>query len=353
MIPLPYLVGYLFPLSVVVGAALGGPWTLLTVALAFIAVPVLDEILGLDPRNPNEEEEASARGDGRFTLVLVGMLPVQAIMMGVAAVLAASERSSGWEAAGIVLSTGVSTGAIGITYAHELVHRVRDRWLPLVGMGLLVMVAYSHWAIEHVAGHHRWVGTFHDPASARRGESLYRFLPRTLQGTLASARRLEAERLERMAGASPQGPVNRFSWGLAASGILLAVFTLGLGACGFLFFVGQALVAVLLLETINYVEHYGLVRRSLGGGAWEPVSPLHSWNQANRLTNWLLINLQRHADHHAHPDRIYPLLRHFPGGPQLPTGYAGMTLVALVPPLWFCVMDRRLEEVKARFPTLG
>lgn len=342
----PFFLIFVIPATVVLGTILGGGWTFLTALVVFVAIPVLDEMLGADPTNPSAEDEVRIRADTRYRALLLAWVPVQGMLTLWAAGMAARDAVTPWEAVGITLSVGLSNGAIGITTAHELAHRVQDRVDRLGAWILLALVGYTHWAIEHVVGHHRWVATPGDPATARLGESFYAFLPRTVAGGARNAWRFEVGRLAQR-GVPALDVQNRVLVGALVQAGLLLLFTAAFGSCGFLFFVGQAAVAVVLLEAVNYLEHYGLVRRQVGPDTYEPVSPLHSWNQANRLTNWLLLNLQRHADHHAHPERTYGLLRSFPGSPQLPTGYAGMLLVALVPPLWFCLMDRRVEAWRA------
>ena len=244
---------------------------------------------------------------------------------------------SGWAA---VVAAGVAVGGVagsqGITIAHELGHsRSRlDRSLAWLLMG---SVLYAHFMVEHYRGHHVRAATFDDPASARRGESLWRFLPRTLLGSWRSAWQLEAQRLAQ----------HRLHWRhssllwatvVQAAGLLLLFAALG--AWALLFWLVQAAYAVFLLEAINYIEHYGLQRR-LQGSRPEPFGMAHAWNADSALTNALVINLQRHSDHHMHAWKPYAELQSLPG-PQLPTGYAGCLLLASVPPLWFAAMEPRL-----------
>jgi alkane 1-monooxygenase len=211
------------------------------------------------------------------------------------------------------------------------------------------MVSYLHWGIEHVSGHHRRAATPEDPATARYGEALPAFLVRSVTGSFVSAWRIEVARNERR-GRSPLG--NRVLWGVVVSCGLTLAIGLALGPKAVAFFLAQSAVAIVLLETINYVEHYGLERRQIRPGVYERVTPLHSWNSSQRLTNTLLFNLQRHSDHHAHAARPYYQLRHYPESPQLPTGYAGMALLAMVPPLWRRVMNPRVQAHRARVAAL-
>lgn len=208
-------------------------------------------------------------------------------------------------------------------------------------------VSYPHFCVEHVRGHHRRVATLEDPATARLGEALPAFLARSIGGGLASAWRLEAQRAARE---------RRVPWALRDARLrqpllMTALWTgtaLAFGATGLLAFALQGVVAVLLLETINYVEHYGLRRRELAPGRWERVGPEHSWNSARLVSNGYLFNLERHSDHHELASRPYEQLRHREKAPQLPAGYSLMLLLAWLPPLWFRIMDSRARTRTAR-----
>ena len=206
---------------------------------------------------------------------------------------------------------------------------------------MLATTCYLHWAIEHVRGHHRTVATPEDPATARRGESFYAFWPRTVIGGFRSAYQLERDRLARQGGGTGAFENAVHASVLIELAIIVALWwSFGFGAV--LFFLAQSFVAVSLLESVNYLEHYGMERKRLPDGGYEKVLPAHSWNSGHRLTNYFLFNLQRHSDHHYRPNRRYQILRDFRESPQLPNGYAGMVLLTLVPPLWRKVMDKRL-----------
>ena len=245
----------------------------------------------------------------------------------------------------LALSTGLMTG-IGINVAHELMHR-RGRPERAGAEILMVMTTYTHFCVEHVLGHHKHVSTPVDPASSRLGESIYVYLPRTLLGGLRSAWRLEGQRVRRVGIPSWSLRNRRLRYALT----LLAVYVFigaTVGAVGVVFMALQSAVAMLLLETINFIEHYGLARREIRPGVYERTMPAHSWNASERMTNWFLFHLQRHADHHHLASRPFFALRHIDDSPQMPTGYAGMILLALVPPLWRRVMDPRVLAWQAR-----
>jgi alkane 1-monooxygenase len=330
----------------VIGYALGQNWFTLTVAL--LLLPWADLAIGCDRKNPTPADELRLAQRAAGRAVLYAYVPIQlALIVWGAAVCASGELSTS-QALGLLLSVGVVTGGQGITIAHELGHRrsAVDRGLAKL---LLTSVCYGHFFIEHNRGHHARVATRDDPATARLGESLYRFLPRAVAGSLASAWQLEAARLRRRDEAL-LGWHNQMLWFGAVPLLMALALGLAFGATAALFFIGQGVVAFTLLEAINYVEHYGLVRGRSGDGGFERVSAMHSWNASEWLSNACLINLQRHADHHADPSRPYPLLRHRDESPQLPTGYPGMVLVAMVPPLWFRIMNPRVAQLRCGHP---
>lgn len=341
----PHAIGYVLPLAIVAGVRLGDAWTLLPVGLLYGALPLIDAFSGLNPANSGDEDEPSLSANRWFRLITWLWVPAQ-IGLIVWAMAFVTGEASPLERAGVTLSLGLTCGAVGITYAHELIHR-SGRWERALGEVLLASVSYPHFAIEHVFGHHRYVATPRDPATARFGEGLYRFFPRTLWGSLASAWRIERARLAKR-GRPMWSPANRFlRYGLTQATIFAAVWwTWGLG--GVAAFAAQAGIAVALLETVNYIEHYGLVRRELAPGRFEPVAPWHSWNSCHRVSNWVLINLARHADHHLVASKRYQALDHLHDAPQLPAGYGTMLVVAMVPPLWRRVMDPRVIAWRGR-----
>lgn len=341
---LPFFIIYSIPASVVIAWALGGWWTFYPLVQNYVLVPLADHLLGLNLRNLEGEEEAAANRSRLYRYVTWGVVPVTVALVLLVGTEVASGALTWLEIAGLTLATGMATGAAGITTAHELTHQRRfERGLAGV---LLAMVHYMHFGIEHVRGHHLTVGTPADPVTARPGESFYAFLPRAFFGSWLSAWHIETDRLRRKS-------LPRWSWHnrmLLYAGISIALHAgayLLWGRIGVAFFFAQGFIAVFQLECINYVEHYGLYRRELSPGVYEPQTARHSWNASHRLSNMSLFNLPRHTDHHMHAGRRYQILRHVEGAPQLPAGYAAMILLALVPPLWRRVMDPRAAAAMA------
>ena len=303
----------------------------------WVIIPLLDQLICLDKEN---------REDGRWA-PLMRVLPAAFVPAQLALLSFGLHRLSsmplGWESLGLAWGLSIGT-AIGILVAHELMHRsgaVEQRLAEV----LMATASYTHFCIEHVHGHHKRVGTPDDPASARLGESLYRFLPRSLVGSWASAWGIETTRLARR-GLGPWSWHSRMVRYLVAQGALVATLGIWLGPAGVGWFLLQSALAVLLLENINYVEHYGLFREKLPSGAYERVRPEHSWNASHAASNSMMLSLARHSDHHAFVTRPYSELRHWEGAPQLPGGYANMTLLALLPPLWFRVMNPRVLALR-------
>jgi alkane 1-monooxygenase len=307
----------------------------------FIVIPVLDGLLGEDDNNPPEEAVPELEKDFYYRFAVYLAVPFQFLSFFVAVGAAATLDLLWWGYLGLAITTGTSMG-IAINTAHELGHKPQrhERWLAKLA---LAPVAYGHFFVEHNRGHHVRVSTPEDPASSRYGESFYEFLPRTVLGSLKSAWELEKQRLER------QGlPVwhwknhNLNAWSLTVLlwGGLIAAY----GAVVVPFLLIQSLFGFQLLEVVNYLEHYGLLRQKKENGRYDRCLPEHSWNSNRRVTNIFLYQLQRHSDHHANPTRGYEALRHFDEAPQLPAGYASMIVLAWIPPLWFRVMDHRVRE---------
>jgi alkane 1-monooxygenase len=340
------LLPYLIPVLVVRSQYLGGLWNFFPLLVIFGIVPVIDALIGLDPHNPSDDT-LKALGEQRiFRWLTWAYVPLQVALIVYAAYVITHQSMSWLELTGFTLSLGTMTGALGITFAHELCHKP-NRLEQALGKILLLTVCYMHFHIEHNQGHHVNVATPKDPATSRLGESFYRFYPRTVIGGFRGAWQLEARRLQR-SGRPIWSVSNQVIWFV----LLPIAFALALGALfGWPvvpFFFAQSVVAFTLLEIVNYLEHYGIERREIAPGRYERVTPIHSWNSNHRLTNGFLIMLQRHSDHHANPQRRYQTLRHFDESPQLPTGYAGMVVLALVPPLWFRVMNPRVLEHRRR-----
>ena len=327
---------------------MGGWWWALLPIYAWYLTTGLDAILGTDERKPDMDAPVSALFWHRAVTII--WFPLQFLtVFGAIWYVTHHPGHSGWALIGLFFGIGVMSGTIGMVYAHELLHQktASERWL---GDLLLASALYSHFRTEHMLVHHSWVATPRDAVSARYNEGFYHFFARVLRDGSGSAWRAERNRLIR-AKRLVTDPRNPF-WRYAA--LQLAMLGLALALAGWLglaLFIWQAFVAIWQLELTNYVEHYGLTRKHLGDGRYEHVKPRHSWNAAHKATNWLLINLQRHSDHHYKPDRRYPLLQTYAPdeAPQLPLGYPAMTFLAMIPPLWRRRMNPRVRAWRRQF----
>lgn len=270
-------------------------------------------------------------------------------LFGLLAYGGSTDHLSTWELIGLFFGVGVLTGTVGINYSHELMHQ-KPAWERWLGDILLAMVLYSHFRSEHLLVHHRYVATPRDPVTARYNQGFHRVFPRVIWTTLRSAWGAEKAMLARK-----KKPVlsfgNPFWRYLILQALALALAFWLAGWLGVALFLWQAWIAIWQLELVNYIEHYGLTREHLGDGKYEHVKPRHSWNAAHKASNWLLINLQRHSDHHYKPDRRFPLLQNYTEdeAPQLPYGYPIMTMVAMMPPIWRRVMNPRVRAWRKQF----
>nr|WP_165944602.1 alkane 1-monooxygenase [Saccharopolyspora terrae] len=319
-----------------------GAWFWIGPVVLLVIVPAVDLLTGLDRSNPPDDVIEALENDKYYRWITFLYSPIQYAGFVAALWLIARGDLSVVDKIGLAVTIGC-IGGIGINTAHELGHKKEshERWLSKIA---LAQSFYGHFYIEHNRGHHVRVATPEDPASARVGENFYRFWPRTVWGSLTSAWHLEKKRYARR-GQHPfrigNDVLNAWVMSAVLWGGLLA--WLGIGILPYLLV--QAVVGFSLLEVVNYMEHYGMLRRRTGPdgtGRYERVLPSHSWNSNNIATNVLLYHLQRHSDHHANPTRRYQTLRDYEESPVLPTGYAGMILIAMVPAIWRRVMDPRV-----------
>ena len=345
---IPYWISLgLIPLAIF-AAMQGGLAILLIPISTWYLFTALDFIIGQNNNNPDLETQDSQLFWYRFITLLWPPLQIVTVF-GILAYVTASGHLNLFEQWALFAALGVLSGTIGIVYAHELMHQKNrlERWLADL---LMTSVLYGHFRSEHLLVHHRYVGTPRDPVTARFGESFYHFFLRVLRTQPPSAFKAERGMLARKD--LPWHHRSNPFWlylGLQAGFLFLAAL-IG-GWWGVFLFCTQAFWAVFQLELVNYVEHYGLTRKHLGDGNYEHVLPRHSWNATQKASNWLLINLQRHSDHHYKPNRRFPLLQTYDvdEAPQLPYGYSLMTMVALIPSIWKRVMNPRVKDWRQRY----
>jgi alkane 1-monooxygenase len=337
-----YLMAYITPAVVAFSIWVAdGLWSFTAVLFLFGVIPTLELFTKGSTENLTEIEEEMAREDRAYDWVLYGLLPVQYAIMVYFLFRIGDESLTTGAKIGMMSALGMACGALGINAAHELGHR-NTRYEQWMSKLLLLTSLYLHFFIEHNRGHHKNVSTDEDPASGRYGESVYAFYLRTVSGGWMSAWRLEAERLQRAGKGFWTWHNEMLCFQVAQLGLLGAIYVL-FGMETLLWYVGSATIGFLLLETVNYIEHYGLRRKKVGE-RYERTLPVHSWNSNHPLGRLILLELSRHSDHHYAANRKYQILRHFENSPQMPTGYPGMMLLSLVPPLWFRVMHKQLEK---------
>ncbi len=342
MPPAAYAAALIFPFIAALGLVLGGPAAWLQPAVAFGLVPLAE--LWLKPTTDNRADEAEARAETVYDQI-PRVLAVAQWCLVFLFLLRWDAYAGLADRVGAIATLGIACGTFGINVGHELGHRT-GRFDQLLAKAALVSSLYVHFFIEHNRGHHAKVSTPEDPVFSPRGCTVYGHWLRAVPGTWQEAWRLEAVRLEKK-GLSPWSWQNEHLRLQAIQAlVVVALFFLG-GAGAALAWMAAAVLGLLLLETVNYVEHYGLSRRKLDNGKYERVQPIHSWNSDHPLGRILLLDLSRHSDHHANPGRPYQLLRTFPEAPQFPTGYPGMVLLALVPPAFFAVMHPQLAQWEA------
>ncbi len=340
---LPYTLSFTIPIITLIGTNLGDYLTFSTLGYAFVLLPLTELFLNPVETNFTGEEAEKFKDKLLFSLLLwLHVIFQYAVAFNLLNLLGYGGLST-LGIIGVIISSGISMGALGITVAHELIHR-KSKFEQFLGKLLLLSVLYLHFFIEHIRGHHKKVGTDADPASAKFGESFYLFLIRTVIGSYFSAWKLETERLR-------MKKVNPFS--LKNQMIIFTIFTIAyLGVITLLFglkitglYIITSVFAFSLLEAVNYIEHYGLERKVKANGKLEKVQSFHSWNSNFPLSRWVLFELTRHSDHHLNASKKYQVLNNIENSPEHPAGYPGMIFLALIPPLWKKVMDKKVIEV--------
>ncbi len=311
----------------------------LMIWFTYSSVPFLDEVLSMDLRNPTKEESKMMEKDLRFKLPLYITLFVDWLFTIYLLNYVSTNHDLGlFKFVGCLVLAG-NFAAVNINISHELMHK-NNKLDQFLGMLTLSKNLYMHFFIEHVHGHHKNVATPIDPATSKYGQSLYEFIPQTIIGSLKSAWHIEANRmLEIKKFKSVWVPQNRMLiFGLNNIILPLIVYKFW-GFNALVFFVGMAAGGILLLEIINYIEHYGLMRKEISPGVYEKVNISHSWNTPHRISNYLLFKLQRHSDHHENGYKPYQILNSFEKSPHLPHGYTVCIIMATVPSLWFKIMN--------------
>jgi alkane 1-monooxygenase len=343
-----FFTAFIIPALVVAGFYIGGVGNFLTIFFSFLFLPFIDQIIGTDTSNISENDLDIVGEDFfyRFVTYVWAYFQFGFLLWGCYAVLS-GRLASVIDWIGFVVSFSLVTGGIGITVAHELGHK-RSALERFYSRALLMTVCYMHFYIEHNRGHHVHVATPLDPATAKKNEDFYSFWIRSVFGGYRHSCKIEADRIHRIGKPFYH---NEMVWYTILPVIFgAALTTVASVIAGRLawevpvFFFSQSFLAFTLLELVNYVEHYGIQRKEISPGRFERVNPRHSWNASQMLSNFFLFQLQRHSDHHAFAHKRYQILEHYDESPQLPFGYPTMIILAMMPPVWFSLMNRRLEH---------
>lgn len=316
------------------------------VIYAWIFIPAAELFVKPDQNNLSGAEEELARDNKVYDLLLYAIVPLQYIAL-VCFLYAVTYQHQSWlNIGGKVLVMGLLCGTFGINVGHELGHRINkiEKFLAKV---LLLSSLYMHFFIEHNKGHHKNVATPNDPSSAKYGEALYSFYFRSIIYSYLSAWKIANRDAEKKNGSvfSLNNEMTQFH--IIEFGFLAFIF-ICFGALTTALFIAAAINGILLLEAVNYIEHYGLQRKEIAEGKYERAIPAHSWNSNHVIGRVMLFELSRHSDHHYLASRKYQILRHHDNSPQMPTGYPGMMLLSTIPPIWFYVMNKRVKSIQQK-----
>lgn len=314
----------------------------LALIYAWIIIPVSELFLKADPANMQSSEEELASKDKTYDYILYSIVLFQYVALFIFLWQMKYSSYGTNDAVARIFTMGLLCGTFGINVGHELGHRVKP-FEQVLAKSLLLTSFYMHFFVEHNKGHHKNVATHEDPSSARLWEPVYFFYFRTIFYSYISAWKIANKDV-----AKKNKPVlsiyNEMIQMLLIQLSLLGIILLFFGWWVTLYFLAAAAIGILLLETVNYIEHYGLSRKQTGKGSYERAMPQHSWNSDHIIGRLMLFELSRHSDHHYLASRKYQLLRHHDNAPQMPTGYPGMMILSLIPPAWFYIMHRQMKK---------
>jgi len=341
MSKLKYLSAYILASTVYISFTSYGIWTYSPLLFSFVFIPLLELVFKPSAKNFTKEEQQKLKNDPFFDFVLYTVVLVQVGFL-IFFLFAIQEPISNFELIGRILSFGVLCGIFGINVGHELGHR-KNRFQQFLGEVLLLTSLETHFLPYHNSGHHYNVATPKDPATAKKGELVFLFWFRSQIGSYIQAWEIETKRLKNKNNHFFSFKNRMLNYTIAQL-LLLGVIYYVFNFSTMIAFLGAALFGILMLETVNYIEHYGLLRKINEKGKYERVLPQHSWNSNHLVGRTILFELSRHSDHHFKASKHYQLLDSLPNSPQMITGYPGMMLLALIPPLWFKIIHKQLDQ---------
>ena len=339
---LKYLAAFSIPLVAFIGLYLKGSFSYLTIVYGFVFIPILELVFPIDNTNISEEESDNRLKKRVFDWLLYLNLPVVYILVILSLITISTTTLQAYEFIGLVFTVGIVLGVNGINVAHELGHRqaTNERF---IGKALLLPALYMHFYIEHNYGHHLHAATKEDPATARYNQSVYSFWFTSIFRQYINAWSIQNKLLKNNNN-SFISLKNDMLWYVVLQAAYLSVAFVFFGFSGFLFALFAGVVGFVLLETVNYIEHYGLLRLKTASGRYERVKEIHSWNSNHIIGRIVLYELTRHSDHHYKTSKKYQVLDCHDQSPQMPYGYPTSMVLAMVPPLWFKVMNKRIPR---------
>ncbi len=330
------------PLILIASSSLGllinPSWSVSPFIWVFILVPIIDLVL---PYLSKQDVDLKENVLHNFSILII--LPCILFLIVFGLIVVSDSTISILVAAALGAAVGMSGGSIGITTAHELIHR-QNKYMRGIGVLLLVLCCYGHFRIEHVYGHHKNVATKEDPATARRGENFYFYFIRCVINSVVSSWNIEKNILDKknINTLSLQNRMLHY-FVLEITFLFIAFFLAGIN--GIVFVIFHSFVSITLLELVNYIQHYGLERK-MQNGKYERFTDHHSWNSRHISANWSTFNLGLHAEHHLSASKPYPLLSQEEKVIEMPANYSIMLIMALIPPLWFFIMNRKIDTLK-------
>ncbi len=339
---LKYLAGFTIPLFAVFSLLWPNYFAFLTLIYAFAIIPIGEQFFAGSAENVSETQEKQLLSDKTYDFLLYLSLPIQWAILIFFAFLVSHNEYTFLQLLGMTLSVGICSGTIGINVAHELGHRSKY-YEQFMAKGLLLSSLYMHFFVEHNRGHHKYVATPNDPATAKLNESVYLFVLRSFIGSYISAWKIQLE-LNKKNNSNFFSFQNEMFWFQCIQLFTISAFYYFFGSLAGLLFIASAVIGFILLEVINYIEHYGLLRKEVAPGKFEMVKPTHSWNSDKTIGRLILFELTRHADHHYKASKKYQVLKHHDDSPELPFGYPAMMLCSLIPSLFFKIMNPRIPK---------
>lgn len=342
---LKYLLVFTIPITVSISFIFSGWITFLPLIYVFGIVPISDLFIAIDANNFDKEQEEIEKNNKLYSYILYFSLPIQVAFLVWFLFVVQTTETHTLDLIGRISAMGIMCGVIGINVGHELGHR-QNRFEQLLGEILLLTSLETHFLPYHNGGHHFKVATKEDAATARKNEPLYIFWIRSQFMSYIDAWKLENKRLQ-TSERSWFHIQNRMVVYTTLHILLLVNIYFFFGLAVLFYFLTAAIMGILLLETVNYIEHYGLLRQKNKFGRYERVKHTHSWNSNHIVGKLVLFNLSRHSDHHYNGSKHYQILKSLPESPQMPTGYPGMMLLSLIPPLWFKLMNKKLQEIQS------